>query len=68
VGGPADSPGVRHAFGDFRKDIARRLAIRCDEGPQYVADAWINEVKWLGITNSPSYVGELECMERFMRE
>jgi hypothetical protein len=26
-----------------------------------MADAWINEVKWLGITISPSYVGEPEC-------
>ena len=62
--------GVRHAFGDFRKDVARGLAIRCDWGPQYIADAWINEVKWLGITISPSYVGEPECngvIERFMR-
>jgi transposase InsO family protein len=62
--------GVRHAFGAFRKDVARGLAIRCDWGPQYIADAWINEVKWLGITISPSYVGEPECngvIERFMR-
>jgi hypothetical protein len=29
-----------------------------DWGPQYIADAWINEVKWLGCTISPSYVGE----------
>jgi putative transposase len=53
--------GVRHAFGAFRKDVARGLAIRCDWGPQYIADAWIQEVKWLGITISPSYVGEPEC-------
>src|SRR5213593_2268863 len=42
----------------------------CDWGPQYIADAWINEVKWLGCTISPSYVGEPECngvAERFMR-
>ncbi len=62
--------GVRHAFGAFRKEIARGLRLRCDWGPQYIADAWINEVKWLGITISPSYVGEPECngvAERFMR-
>jgi len=62
--------GVRHAFGTFAKDVARGLSIRCDWGPQYIADAWINEVKWLGITISPSYVGEPECngvMERFIR-
>jgi putative transposase len=62
--------GVCHAFGAFRKDVARGLAVRCDWGPQYIADAWINEVKWMGITISPSYVGEPECngvIERFMR-
>ena len=62
--------GVRHAFGGFHKEIARGLTLRCDWGPQYIADAWINEVKWLGITISPSYVGEPECngvAERFMR-
>ena len=37
--------GVRHAFGRFAKDVARGLRIRCDWGPQYIADAWINEVK-----------------------
>lgn len=33
-------------------------------------DAWINEVKWLGLTITPSYVGKPECdgvIERFMR-
>ncbi len=62
--------GVRHAFGAFGKDVARGLQIRCDWGPQYVADAWINEVRWLGMTITPSYVGEPECngvMERFIR-
>jgi putative transposase len=62
--------GVRHAFGAFGKDLARGLRLRCDWGPQYIADAWINEVKWLGITITPSYVGEPQCngvAERFMR-
>src|SRR2546428_10481681 len=53
--------GDRHAFGRFSKDVARGLALRCDWGPQYIADAWINEVKWLGCTISPSYVGEPQC-------
>jgi transposase InsO family protein len=51
-------------------DVARGLRIRCDWGPRYIADAWINEVKWLGMTITPSYVGEPECngdIERFMR-
>jgi transposase InsO family protein len=62
--------GVRYAFGGFGKDIARGLTLRCDWGPQYTADAWIGEVRWLGMTISPSYVGEPECngvIERFMR-
>ena len=62
--------GARELLGGFRKDVARGLKIRCDWGPQYIADAWIAEVKWLGMTISPSYVGEPECngvMERFIR-
>jgi transposase InsO family protein len=62
--------GVRDAFGAVAKEIARGLKVRCDWGPQYVADAWIAEVKWLGLTIAPSYVGEPECngaIERFMR-
>lgn len=62
--------GVRHAFEAFRKDIARGLGLRCDWEPQYTADAWVAEVKWLHLTISPSYVGEPECngvMERFIR-
>jgi len=62
--------GVRYALGGFGKEIARSLRLRCDWGPQYIADAWINEVKWLGITITPSYVGEPQCngvAERFMR-
>lgn len=62
--------GVRMAFGAFEKDIARGLAIRSDWGPQYVADAFRAELGWLGITHSPSFVGEPQCngvIERFMR-
>ena len=62
--------GIRVAFGNFAKEVARGLHVRCDWGPQYVATAWIQEVKWLGMTISPSYVGEPQCngvAERFMR-
>lgn len=62
--------GVQHAFGTFAHDVARGLTLRCDWGPQYIAQAWIGEVKWLGITLSPSYVGEPQCngvVERFIR-
>jgi hypothetical protein len=51
--------------------VAARVASeRRDWGPQYIADAWINEVKWLGVTITPSYVGEPECngiIQRFTR-
>src|SRR5262244_1956768 len=66
-------PTPHHEIGDtYRASSARTTSagLRCDWGPQYIADAWINEVKWLGITISPSYVGEPECngvAERFMR-
>jgi putative transposase len=53
--------GVRHEFGGFAKNVARGLRIRCDWEPQYFADACINEVKWLGMTSRPWYVGEPEC-------
>lgn len=62
--------GVRQVFGGVRKEAARGLRIRCDWGPQYIADAWISEVRWLGMTITPSYVGEPECngvIERFIR-
>src|SRR2546428_3528737 len=48
--------GVRHVFGRFAKDIARGLRIRCDWGPQYIADARINEVKRLRLTIAPRNV------------
>jgi len=56
--------------GTSARDAARWSRIRCDWGPQYIADAWINEVKWLGMRITPSYVGEPECngvIEQFMR-
>ncbi len=62
--------GARALLGGVRKDGARGVKIRCDWGPQYIADAWIAEVRWLGMTITPSYVGEPECngvMERFIR-
>ena len=64
--------GILQCRCGFAKDVARGLNIRCDWGPQYIADAWINEVRWLGITISPSYVREPECecngvIERFKR-
>lgn len=62
--------GARLAFGTFAKDVARGLTVRSDWGPQYIADAFGNELAWLGITHSHSYVREPQCngvIERFIR-
>src|SRR4030095_12313839 len=75
IAGPRSSPCATScarcsAVSRRKSPGARGLRIRCDWGPQYIADAWINEVKWLGMTITPSYVGEPECngvIERFMR-
>ena len=62
--------GVRYAFGAFGKDMARGLAVRHDWGPQYMSHAFGAELRYLGIRQSPSFVGEPQCngiIERFMR-
>jgi putative transposase len=62
--------GVRRHFGGFAPRLALGLGLRHDWGPQYTAHQFNAELKWLGIRNSPAYVGEPECnglIERFMR-
>jgi putative transposase len=62
--------GVRKHFGGFAPRIALGLGLRHDWGPQYTARQFNAELKWLGIRNSPAYIGEPECnglIERFMR-
>src|SRR5262249_28867021 len=61
---------LRQGVRPLREGCRTRPADPLRLGPQYIADAWINEVKWLGMTITPSYVGEPECngvIERFMR-
>ena len=61
---------VRERFGALGADAARGIALRHDHGPQYTSDHFQSELKWLGITSSPAYVGEPEgngCAERFIR-
>ena len=62
--------GVRAYFGGFASDVARGLAVRHDHGSQYMADAFQNELKFLGIASSPAFVRAPEgngCAERFIR-
>lgn len=49
--------GVRHSFGAFGKDIARGLAVRHDQGSQYMSGAFQKEVAVLGIESSPASFG-----------
>lgn len=62
--------GAREYYGGFAEDIAKGLKIRHDHGSQYMADEFQNEIRFLGMTSSPSFVREPEgngCAERFIR-
>lgn len=62
--------GVREHFGDFQENIAEGLSLRHDHGSQYVSDDFQNEISFLGVEASPSFVREPEgngCAERFIR-
>lgn len=48
--------GVRARFEGYEEDIAKGLSLRHDHGTQYVADAFQDEIKWLGIESSPAFV------------
>lgn len=62
--------GVRSRFGAIGPSIAKKLAVRHDHGSQYVSDAFQEELAFLGIESSPSFVRSPEgngCAERFIR-
>ena len=62
--------GVREYFGGFAEDIAQGLRLRHDHGSNYLADDFQQEVAFLGIESSPSFVREPEgngVAERFIR-
>jgi transposase InsO family protein len=62
--------GVREHFGGFEAGIARGLAIRHDHGSAYMSDDLQRELRFLGMSSSPSFVREPEgngCAERFIR-
>lgn len=61
---------VRSQFGDYTAEIAHGLLLRHDNGTQYLSDAFQNELAFLGIEPSPSFVRAPEgngCIERFFR-
>ena len=49
---------------------ARVISLRHDWGPQYRSDHFTGSIRWLGIDDSPAFVGEAQthgCAERFIR-
>lgn len=62
--------GVRDRFGAFHGDVAAGLTLRHDNGSQYTSDHFQEELRFLGIKSSPSFVRSPEgngCSERFIR-
>lgn len=62
--------GVRGRFGVIGALVAVGLAVRHDHGSQYTSDAFQDELEFLGIESSPSFVRAPEgngCIERFFR-
>lgn len=63
---------IRDRFGVFEHDVAAAtgLELRHDHGSQFVSHAFQDELRFLGVESSPSYVREPEgngCAERFVR-
>lgn len=48
--------GLREHFGPLAARIATGLVLRHDNGPQYVSDHFQQEVAFLGMESSPSFV------------
>jgi Transposase and inactivated derivatives len=62
--------GVRHSFGVFGPGVAEGLTLRHDNGSQYVSRVFQEEISFLGIQSSPSFVREPQgngIAERFVR-
>jgi putative transposase len=57
-------------WGRLDSDIARGLELRHDWGPQYRSAHFTGSLAWLGIADSPAFLGEPEtngCAERWIR-
>jgi len=61
---------VTDRWGQLDADVARGLELRHDWGPQYRSAHFTGSLAWLGITDSPAFLGEPEtngCAERWIR-
>jgi putative transposase len=64
------SMALMNRFGSVDADIARGLALRMDNGPQYLSDHFQNQIKYWGIAPSFAFVAEPETngvAERFYK-
>lgn len=64
------SMALTSRFGSVGADAARGLALRMDNGPQYLSDHFQNQIKYWGIAPSFAFVAEPETngvAERFYR-
>jgi transposase InsO family protein len=62
--------GVRRNFGGFDENIAQGLSLRHDHGSNYMAHDFQDEIAFLGIEASPSFIRQPEgngVAERFIR-
>ena len=62
--------GVREQFGGFDGQVAVGLTLRHDHGSQYMSRDFQDELRFLGIRSSPSFVAEPQCngvAERFVK-
>ena len=62
--------GVLRHFGDIGRGIAHGLALRHDHGSNYMSRDFQDEIRFLGLESSPSFVREPEgngVAERFIR-
>ena len=62
--------GIRVHFGQFESGVADGLKLRHDHGSQFVSNHFQDEIAFLGIESSPSFVRSPEgngCIERFFR-
>lgn len=50
--------GVREQFGGFSADAAAGLALRHDHGSQFMSRDYQEEIRFLGIRSTPSFVAE----------
>ena len=62
--------GVLRHFGAIEKDVAKGLSLRHDHGSNYLSGDFQDEIAFLGIESSPSFVRQPEgngVAERFIR-